>query len=443
MRKKNFLIVLTLYSCSMVLILYSCSVERKVIFEGKSVAIFQAWTNMDYSENSLEDIAKHNLIISDTWLFDIGFIVTKDQPYEMLSTELDLESIDNALKIRSKLLGLNPDILILSEIYYREGNFLEKERHLPKDSKYWIRTKNGDVAPAWGEDLNADGEVTIDEIESGLIDFTNSEFQDLVVKKAIALEQSGLFDGVMFDWWSETSSTTASLDWSFTYLTLEEEIDGRISLLKKIRKNVSSDFLIIVNTNDNKILLSAPYVNGAYMECYKDIYNIPYKYEHIKKIEKTLIWAEENLREPRINSLEGWRVVKNLDESLKITLKERETKENLRWMRLFTTMSLTLSDGYVLFSDDNALPRYDHGHNYYKFWQNPIGLSISKKKILFQNFNDVYIREYENAVVIYNGSKENIEFILGKKYFNTVTKKYGKSFKLDSLDGTILMKKEK
>lgn len=425
----------------MILFLYSCSLEEKV--EVISVPIFQAWTNMDYSNNYLEDIAKHDLIITDTWLFDIGFIVTEDQPYEMLSTKLDLESIDKSRKIKSKLLELNPDILVLSEIYYREGNFIENESYLPKDSKYWIRTESGEVAPAWGEDLNADGEVTVDEIESGLIDFTNSEFQDLVVKKVIALEQSGLFDGVMFDWWSETSPTTGSLDWSFTYLTLEEEINGRITLLKKIRANVSSDFLIIVNTNDDIIPLSAPYVNGAYMECYKDIYSKSYDYEHIKKIESTLIWAEENMRVPRINSLEGWRIVKNLNESLKTSINERETKENLRWMRFFTTMSLTLSDGYVLFSDDNALPRYDHGHNYYEFWQNPIGLVISDKKILFQNFENVYIREFENAVVIYNGSKENIEFILEKKYLNVVTKKYSDSFKLDSLDGIILMKKEK
>ena len=59
------------------------------------------------------------------------------------------------------------------------------------------------------------------------------------------------------------------------------------------------------------------------------------------EIENTLLWSEENLGElPQINCLEGWG--DSNSEALQIA------QTNLRrWMRVFTTMSLTHSDGYV------------------------------------------------------------------------------------------------
>ena len=107
-----------------------------------------------------------------------------------------------------------------------------------------------------------------------------------------------------------------------------------------MREAVGDDFLILVNTNRRKPLRAAPYVNGLFMETLRDNEN-GYTRDGLIEIESTLLWAEENLREPRINCLEGWGLVDQPPDSA----------DNRRWMRVFTTMGLTLSDGYVLYND--------------------------------------------------------------------------------------------
>jgi hypothetical protein len=42
-------------------------------------------------------------------------------------------------------------------------------------------------------------------------------------------------------------------------------------------------------------------------------------------------------------------------------------------MREVTTLSLTHSDGYVLFGDPNPLPTPDHLHDWYPFWDKTLG----------------------------------------------------------------------
>ncbi len=434
--KKIFIICIVVF-------LFSCDEIFENLRSDEKVKIFQAWTDMDHDDSDLNNLAKHDLIFTGIWFFETGFKISKEEPYEMLSYEL--YDIKEGKKKRDKLLSLNPDMKILCELYYREAYFTEDENvdlhersHLPLDSEFWIRQESGIVAPAWGEDDNADGQVDLSEIRTGLVDFTNKSFQELFIKRIRAIEESKLFDGIMLDWWSESSATSGYFDWSDTYFTLEEEVEARINLLKKIREVVAEDFLILVNSNDNIIPLSKDYVNGLYMECYKENYKESYSFENIKKIEDTLTWAEENLRIPRINCLEGWRVVDNLNEDLENRIIGRNSDENLMTMRLFTTMSLTLSDGYVLFSDDNALPNDDHGHNYYDFWDKKIGKAISEKNTLLEDYNDVYIREYENAVVIYNGSLLNISLDLKNNVFDKLN--IESEINIKSLDGNIYMK---
>ena len=64
----------------------------------------------------------------------------------------------------------------------------------------------------------------------------------------------------------------------------------------------------------------------------------------LSHIENALLWAEENLREPQINCVAGRGVRNELLDS----------PRNLQWMRLWTTMSLTHSDGYVIFTMGGA-----------------------------------------------------------------------------------------
>ena len=45
-----------------------------------------------------------------------------------------------------------------------------------------------------------------------LIDFRLPEVQDIIVEQAIAVSKCGLYDGIMFDWWSEGGGTLYSGD---------------------------------------------------------------------------------------------------------------------------------------------------------------------------------------------------------------------------------------
>ena len=71
---------------------------------------------------------------------------------------------------------------------------------------------------------------------------------------------------------------------------------------------------------------------------------------------------------------------------------------------MITTLSLTHSDGYVLFGDDNAIPVPDHLHNWYDFWDADLGQPTQEKAVQYQDVAGLFIREYEKGWVVYNRS---------------------------------------
>ena len=106
------------------------------------------------------------------------------------------------------------------------------------------------------------------------------------------------------------------------------------------------DFLILANANRTKLTAYTEYINGSFMETVID-YQGGYTVEGLIEIESALLWNEENLREPRINCLAGY----------SNGIEPPDSPANRRWMRLFTTMGLTLSDGYVVYHNEGI---YDH-----------------------------------------------------------------------------------
>ena len=334
-------------------------------------SIFQAWSGIENmpDEDELHRLARHDLAFAHPYtLLRIAWNISEEQPYSGLATDLNPNQLNTARLRRQKLLSLNPHLLLLVEIRYRDAKFVSRqnEKHVenwwevgfyPPDSPYWLKDTNGKPVIGWGEDTNGDRKIDEnDRVLNYLIDFTNPEVQDLIVNQAVTLDTSGLFDGIMLDWWNEDYATSpiGVDDWSDTILTREAELEARLSILRKIRAAVGNDFLIIVNANMRQIPKSALDVNGIFMECYKQEHNKGYNLDQILRIEETLLWAEQHLREPRINCLEGWRVVTDYMGGLNTRVAERDSEENRQWMRLITTLSLTHSDGYVLFGDDNA-----------------------------------------------------------------------------------------
>ena len=291
-------------------------------------------------------------------------------------------NMERAIARRDALLDKNPNMLFLTGVFMRE--------HIVNgwtaDWDYWIRDEMGNLVPAWHH---------IGDFKLFLIDFTRPEVQDIIVQQAVAVSKCGLYDGIVFDWWHEDIVTL--FDWynpSKRFSTKEAELQARLSIVQRIRSRVPDDFLIIGNTNRRKIPITAPYINGGYMETGRD-YDGGYTHEGLAEIESSLLWLEENLREPQINCLEGWGVGNQPPDS----------PTNERWMRIFTTMSLTHSNGYVLYNMGGILFDVgDHAHIWHDFWDADLGKPIGPKAQPYQNIDGLFIREFTNGWAVYNRS---------------------------------------
>ncbi len=149
----------------------------------------------------------------------------------------------------------------------------------------------------------------------------------------------------------------------------------------------------------------------------------------IFEIEQTLIWSEAHFREPRINvvSAEG------------LTKEPPEFPENKQWMRLFTTMSLTLSDGYVDFDS----PTDSGGDVYwYDFWDADLGTPVGEKAQPYDNRDGVYIREYTNGWAVYNRSGKAQEISLPIQATGVESRITSRIHTLPDLDGEMYLKQE-
>ena len=341
-----------------------------------------------------ERLAYHDLYGSGQ-LLDLTWLPTP----EGLKTFLHVES---AKEDRDDILSLNPNMIFIVAMNYIGANHGE----YPDDWPYWLRDESGN---------------RIEKGPNPQIDFTYPGYQDYMVRRAVQFAKCGLFDGIFFDFWRDDWRNRGEETHYYTY----DVHEAAITMLRRIREGVDAvrdNFLIIVNTNDTKIPHSAPYVNGMFMETIG-----PYTRQHITEIESTLLWGEQNLREPQVNWFEGW----------SITSEPFDSPKNQQRMRLFTTMSLTLSDGYVSYvlgiSGDNHQHAYEvwQGHSeehiqgavhahlkdpiWYSFYDAPLGRPVGgdeTKGVLYENREGLFIREFTNGWAVYNrsGKEQQIEF---------------------------------
>ncbi|MDE0315364.1 MAG: putative glycoside hydrolase, partial [Candidatus Poribacteria bacterium] len=313
-------------------------------------------------------------------------VITGDAHHVFKFAELDtstperpevrvLGDLDRAQQIRDQFMALNPNMLFIvaTPLVY-----------IGKDDKsddwpYWMRDAEGNRVYELG--WNA-----------AMIDFTHPGAQDWIVEKAIALAKCGLFDGILLDWYKE-DGTILSTPTGQQLRSTQAQIDALLSILQRIREYAGDDFLIFVNPNREKIPISAPYVNGLFMETLRDGANRRdgYSREGLLGVEDTLRWAEENLREPQVNCLEGWGNPNQPPDS----------PTNRRFMRIFTVMSLVFSNGYVVWN--NGL---DHSNYWYDFYDADLGHPVGEKGQVYENIKGLFIREFTNGWAVYNRSGE-------------------------------------
>ena len=373
-------------------------------------SIFTAWAGPNWVSilnrpdlSGVENVASHDL-----WFSVPQFGLTfRDTSNEFIMAG----SVDEAIKRRDEFLALNPNMLFIADIRMRSYALDE----FPEDWPYWIRDSDGNIVNAWAGIF-------------GLIDFTHPDIQDRIVQQAIAVSKCGLYDGIHFDWWNEDGAILAELygDWSHKFRGNEAEQRARDNILRRIRAGTRPDFLIMGNTNRHTIPRTAPHINGGFMETI-----VPHTLTggHLEallnEVETSLLWLEQNLREPQINALEGWG----------IPTKSPDDSTNLRWMRAFTTLSLTHSDGYVLFNLGEG-----HEHYWYDFWDADLGQPVGLKAQLYEEIPGLYIREYTNGWAVYNHSGALQIIALPEEAQGVASRLVNTEHTLPNLDGEMYLR---
>ena len=323
-------------------------------------------------------------------LFSVNFV--KGPPWTQLSG-----SIEHGIADRNKLLAKNPNMLFLA---HQLSRYSKPGSLFPEDWFGWLRDEAGNPVPV------APNSPTY------LIDLSNPEVQDIIVEQAVSVSKCGVYDGILYDTWRETIFAT--------------------DILKRIRDKVPDDFLIIINRNGHKLPLSIPYINGSFMETfYNEDDEGVYTRNDIIKIETNLIWFETNAREPQINVLRGFGIGDEPPNS----------PNNRRWMRLFTTMSLTVSDGYVLYSIGTVGGQKQfQSHIWYPFWDANLGQPISPTAQRYQDIEGLYIREFTNGWAVYNRTGKEQAITLPRVSMGVSSNKQDITHLLPDLDGEIYLR---
>ncbi len=339
--------------------------------------------------------------------------------------------LEEARSAPDRMRAQNPNLILLTSIEY----YAADDDAYPEDSPYILRDGSGNRLRSQGWDHS-------------FLDFTHPAVQEMVIQQAIEVAKCGIFDGIAINHW------TKGHEFEGYNKTVEEEHAARDRIIKGIRDAVGNDFLILITTTDTTIPRHAEYINGLFIQTTED-YEGGYTYAGLSHIESTLLWAEENLREPQINCLAGRGVRSELLDS----------PRNLQWMRLWTTLSLTHSDGYVLFTMGGHLYHPPHpfefwpGHAdlhaqgkrhthqntkyWYDFYDAPLGQPVGGDETKAQFYEDregVFIREFTNGWAVYNRSGKAQKIQLPEPVTGVASRITSTSHVVPDLDGEIFIK---
>ena len=391
-------------------------------------SIFQAWDDvigLDRLTWEQRD-ALHDLYFSRH--FTLEWITAPTKSTHGIATSF-AGDLAVARETRQRLLDLNPNMVFLRHIWLQYHSVRPDSQSFPPDSDFWLR--------------DAQGQRVINSYNEYVIKFYEPEVQEALIKRIIDIEHCGLYDGVFLDGIGEDGNQF--VDRHLFPVTAEEITRAVLNIFRAVRSQVRDDFLILVNTNRKKPMPFAEYVNGTFMETLTDNHygSNPGGYTHggLYEIESTLTWSEENLRSPQINCLEGWGIPPEPPDS----------PNNLRWMRVFTTMSLTLSDGYVLYNTGTGgirLPNPgdeypwepSHAHIWYPFWDADLGRPIGPKAQPYKDISGLFIREFTNGWAVYNRSGKDQTISLPQSVTGVSNGQSAVTHILPDLDGEMYLK---
>ena len=217
-------------------------------------------------------------------------------------------------------------------------------------------------------------------------------------------------DGVLFDWW---------VDWMPGGFSRQEVRKAMIAIALEVRKQVGDDVIIMANVLWEHDQATVKYLNGAYLEFYKDgneerLYNT----SELKKIERSIDYYNQKLAQPKLIAIDGHRQTKNL------THEDRNTPENRQMAKLLTAMSVVAPDnGYILYGDGaNDDPKSDHYHLIYDFYSFDIGKPTEP---FIEVASGVRYKEHQKGIIAYNISRKSHKFKRKNGQEHTIQAKSG------------------
>ena len=157
-------------------------------------SIFQAWNGTENQKDmdELHRLAQHDLAFAHPYtLLRITWNISEEQPYSGLAIGLNPSQLETAHQRKRELWDLNPNLLLLVEIRYRDARYVSRQNeadlnnwwevgYFPPDSPYWLKDSEGKPVIGWGEDTNGDEKIDENDAVLGyLIDFTNPDMQNL------------------------------------------------------------------------------------------------------------------------------------------------------------------------------------------------------------------------------------------------------------------------
>ena len=402
---------LTIFKYDMLCKVPSLPVEERILTRSFP-SVFKAWDSL-----IIAGLPKHGGIdyhdLAFNLTFGLNWQTIPSQSTRGLATRV-AGNLEAAQDERDRLLALNPNIISLRHIIIHGVSPSE----FPPDSDFLLRDDNGEIV--YSEIINA-----------AMINLMNPKVQDHFIERIVNIAECGLYDGIMIDGFAWNATGFVGRD-IFPH-TDEEIIAATARILHEARNRVRKDFLILVNAGRSKPTAYSEYIDGSFMELGRD-HPEGYAYHELIKIEDILLWNELNLRSPQINCLEGEG----------IGTESPDSPENQRWMRMFTTIGLTHSDGYVLY---NTGKRFhggpDHEHIWYDFWDadlgHPIGGAETKGQ-LYDNRDGIFIREFTNGWAVYNRSGQEQQVELPESTTGVSSGIKGHVHTLPDLDGEIYLK---
>ena len=398
------------------------------VFQAGNPVLIDGLTSADFYANPTELLTRdeyiviHDLHFSDFVPYEHAFVrfrVTEAQPFLGLSTLIGVDDMEVARASHQRRLALNPNYVFISGYSF----YADEWRNFPDNPDFWLR---GDIT---GNLIPYDNDFYLNVL--------NPDVQELIIAKTVDYAACGLFDGLFVDEFAKfTDERGGRIDDDQISEAMGAEImDALVYIFSEVRQRVPNDFLILVNGGCffGKLESFTEYINGSFMECVREPHR-HYNYRDLIEIEQVLLWNEENLRYPQINCLEGFG----------LETEPPDGPNNQRWMRVFTTLSLTHSDGYVLYNTGGFYTgKTDHEHIWYDFWDADLGRPVGgaeTKGELYDNRDGVFIREFTNGWAVYNRSGQEQQIQLPESTTGVSSGIKGQSHTLADLDGEIYLK---